>query len=82
MQAPATHMSFGATHARPQDPQLVASVCVFVSQPFAADPSQSAKPALQSRTEHVPAMQPGVSFSWMHALPQNPQLSVSVRVSM
>jgi hypothetical protein len=38
---------FAVEHGAPHAPQLVALVCVFVSQPFAAFPSQLPKPALQ-----------------------------------
>lgn len=48
---------------------------MLVSQPFAALPSQLAKPALHEATPHAPAEQPAVPFSTAgQTLPQAPQL--------
>lgn len=59
-------------HAMPQPPQLFALVCVFVSQPFAGFPSQSANPAEQVGT-HVPAGHAVVPFAFVQPAPQAPQ---------
>jgi hypothetical protein len=74
-QAPPAHMgvAFGVTHALPQKPQLCASEAMFTSQPFAAAPSQSPKPAKQPYV-HAPIAQTPAAFGGeVHALSQAPQ---------
>jgi len=66
----------------PQRPQLPALVRVSTSQPLAARPSQSAKPAWQA-TPHRPAVQVGEALGAPgQAAPQRPQLDTEVRVSV
>jgi hypothetical protein len=55
-----------------QPPQWLASVCRFVSQPFAGLPSQSPKPGLQAIVQE-PMAQEGVPFVVLQALPHAPQ---------
>jgi hypothetical protein len=64
-----------------QLPQWVASEPRSTSQPFAASPSQSAKPAVQVNAQ-APAAQDTVAWALgAHAIPQAPQCSALVRVS-
>src|SRR5579864_5149337 len=49
--------ALGRLHAAPQPPQFAASVRMSCSQPLAALPSQSAKPALQLAITHAPPEQ-------------------------
>ncbi len=67
----------------PQAPQLFASSPrTLVSQPSAAVPLQSKKPALQPPTMHAPATQPlTLAFGSAQAMPQPPQWLGSMRVS-
>ena len=59
--------------AWPHPPQFVALVLMLTSQPFAAEPSQFAKPALQVM-EHWPLpLQDAVALLVPHTLPQLPQ---------
>ena len=61
----------------PHAPQLAALVCVLVSQPLVATPSQSAKPAVQVEPQRA-AVQVRVALSEPgHEVPQAPQLSGS-----
>jgi len=55
MQRPALHdaAAFGNAHAAPHAPQCSSDVVVSVSHPFAAMPSQSARP--DKHTEQVPS---------------------------
>jgi hypothetical protein len=69
-----TGAAFAVAHTVPHAPQLFTLLCVFVSQPFAAFPSQSAKPALHIPIVHVPAVHPGVAFGRLHTAPHAPQL--------
>lgn len=61
----------------PHAPQLDMLVCTFVSQPFAALPSQSANPAKQVG-EHTPPAQATVPFAFVQLFPQPPQLDTPV----
>jgi hypothetical protein len=61
----------------PQDPQLATLVCVFVSQPFAALPSQFAKPGEQLPRVQTPLTQLSLAFARSQTVLQAPQ-SVSV----
>ncbi len=54
----------------PHAPQFVALLVVFVSQPLAALPSQSAKPLLHAASTHAPARQPATPFGNEHTCPQ------------
>jgi hypothetical protein len=82
-QVPIAHVAVpptGAGHTLPQRPQLVAVVLRLVSQPLAALPSQSPKPALQV-SRHAPAVQAAVWFApAVHARPQAPQCMSEVPV--
>jgi hypothetical protein len=73
-------LAFAAVHTFPQVPQLFTSVLLLISQPFAAMPSQFAKPALQVATAHVPAVHEGVPFAVLQVSPQVPQLPTDVSV--
>jgi hypothetical protein len=64
----------------PQAPQLFASFEMLVSQPLAGFWSQSAKPALQARITHAPALQPVTALGKEQTRPQAPQLLGSVWV--
>ena len=83
--APATHDcadTCGRAHAAPHAPQFAVEVCVSVSQPFGATPSQSPKEGLQRTTVHIPAVHPStVVFGSAQTAPQPPQLLGSMRVS-
>ena len=68
-QAPIAHLpaaqvgvALGSEQTVPQLPQLVGSVPVSISQPFAGSSSQSTKPASHAPTTHAPPMQTGVAF--------------------
>ena len=54
----------------PQPPQLFNEVWVLTSQPFAATPSQSSKPALHDRIAQPVAVQRGVALARLQVLPQ------------
>jgi len=62
----------------PHTPQLLASEAVLVSQPLAAAPSQSAKPAAQAESTHAPILHPATPLGKEHALPQAPQWAGSL----
>jgi hypothetical protein len=74
-----TGVAFGPLgHTFPQLPQFAASVGVFVSQPFAASPSQFAKPGLHVRPQ-VPDVQVAVACApVMQAVVQPPQWFTSL----
>jgi hypothetical protein len=79
-QRPAEHTWAPAQAAR-HAPQFARSLVVLTSQPLAAIPSQSAKPALQVNPQ-APAAQVAVALAGAeHALPQRPQCVVLARVS-
>jgi len=66
-----------AGHALPHAPQCAAEVCVFVSQPFAAFPSQLPYPEVQA-SPHALAMHVPVAFAPLgQTLPHCPQLAGS-----
>lgn len=72
----------GSAQARPQAPQWAALVAVGISQPLAADPSQSPKPAAQRTTTHVPSVHPAAeAFASAHVVAQLPQCAGSMDVS-
>jgi hypothetical protein len=72
----------GVAQIVPHAPQLVADARVSTSQPFAATPSQSAKPMAQTKV-HADAAQRGEALAGAgHALPQRLQLVADVRVSV
>lgn len=80
LQAPSTQAAaeqlapaFANVQALPHEPQLVAVVLRFVSQPFVGSPSQSPNPAAQAGT-HAPAVQATVPWGFTQALPHAPQL--------
>jgi hypothetical protein len=79
---PAAHAGapLGVEHTLPHAPQLDAFVCVLTSQPLAGFRSQSAKPALQLATAHIPAAHAGVPFAIAQVLPHEPQLAAFVCV--
>jgi hypothetical protein len=70
---PAAQIAPVPGHTFPHVPQFVGEMPVFVSQPFVALPSQSAKPALHAPSAHIPAVQSGVAFAKVQVLPQAPQ---------
>jgi hypothetical protein len=67
-----------APHAPPQRPQLPLSPSTFTSQPLAALPSQSAKPATHAPRRHAPASQLAAALAKRHTTPHAPQLFTSV----
>jgi hypothetical protein len=67
-------------HTVPQAPQLVTSVLMFFSQPFAIEPSQLAKPELQLAITHVPFEQAPTPLATLQLVPQAPQLFTLVEV--
>jgi hypothetical protein len=78
---PAAHagVALVVEHAAAQEPQFVALVFVFVSQPSDASPLQLPKPALQVPRAHVPEAHVSDAFVRSQMAPHAPQL-VSVRV--
>ena len=75
-------MPFATKHALPQPPQLLTSSAVLASQPLAALPSQSASGLEQAEMPHTPFTQFGVPPAAEHTLPQPPQLSTLLVVSI
>jgi hypothetical protein len=65
-------VAFGSEQPLPQAPQFPTLVCVLVSQPLDAMPSQSAHPATHVGTQ-APAVQVVVPWALAQALPQAPQ---------
>jgi hypothetical protein len=63
-----------AAQAVPHAPQLALSLRVSTSQPLAAMPSQSRKPAAQAVIAQAPEEQLEVALGRAHARPQTPQL--------
>jgi len=63
----------GTGHARMHAPQCAGSVCVLVSQPLAASPSQLALGAVQAPTAHVPFMHRAVPLVMVHRASHAPQ---------
>jgi hypothetical protein len=76
MQRPFTQEPPGA-QTLPHAPQLLESLKIFVSQPSAYLPLQSAKPELHVLIAQVPLLQTEVAFGAEQMLPQAPQLLVS-----
>ena len=64
--------------ARPQAPQLAVSVRLSTSQPFAAIPSQSAKPGAHSMRQAPITQMPTELVPAGHAVPQAPQFIAAV----
>jgi len=62
----------------PQDPQLLESFRIFVSQPLLGLPSQLPKPKLQNAMTQVPFEQALVAFGRLQTCPQVAQLLGSV----
>jgi hypothetical protein len=58
-------------------PQLALSLRVFTSQPLAALPSQSAKPAAHAPRAHAPLTQDAPALAKAQRMPQPPQLFAS-----
>jgi hypothetical protein len=72
-QRPSAQLGLAPAHAAPHIPQLRTSVCRLTSQPFAALPSQFAKPVLHTIPQDPP-LHEGVAFGAAgHAPPQRPQ---------
>jgi hypothetical protein len=80
---PAAHVAvaLGSAQARPHIPQWSLAVRVSVSQPLAALPSQSPKPALHA-TAQRPDAHEGVPLAALHALPHAPQWAAAVERSV
>lgn len=76
VQLPLPHdeAAFDSEHIVPQLPQL-AAVLSAVSQPFAASPSQLAKPLLQLETAQAPAVHASTEFARLQMVPQVPQFA-------
>jgi hypothetical protein len=64
----------GVEHA----PQFVLSLRVSTSQPFAAFPSQSAKPLLQLPSPHTPVVHTAEAFANAQRIPHPPQFITSL----
>ena len=71
-QVPAEH-TWPAAQATLHAPQLALSLRVSTSQPLAARPSQSRKPAAQLVIAHAPEEQLEEALASTHARPQAPQ---------
>jgi hypothetical protein len=69
-----------AGHVWPHDPQFVALVDVFTSQPFAPASSQFANGAVHTGLEHVEPTHVSVPLLWLQASPQPPQLAALLLV--
>jgi hypothetical protein len=85
LQRPTTHapdaqaaVALATAHARPHAPQLAVDERVSTSQPSAATPLQSAKPASQRPTTHAPPSHAAVALASAQVLPQRPQLVAAV----
>jgi hypothetical protein len=80
-QMPATQFGVPpvAEHTFPHVLQLLTSICVLVSHPFARLPSQFLKPALHVMP-HVPAAQVGEPFWLLQIVPHPPQFVTDVPV--
>lgn len=50
---------------------------MLISQPFDAEPSQSAQPAMQVMTAHIPSTHRDIAFGTVQEMPQEPQFRVS-----
>jgi hypothetical protein len=71
--------AWGSAQVRPQTPQLAVVALRSVSQPLAATPSQSPKPAAQRTTVHAPAAQPfAATWASAQSWPQLPQFAGSI----
>ena len=79
--APPWHvpLPFGNEHTWPQPPQFSGSLLMSVSQPSLGFASQSRKPVAQMGA-HTPIEQLVVPCMFVHPLPHEPQLSMSVCV--
>ena len=76
VQTPAlqAEVALGSAQVRPHAPQLAIVVWVLVSQPLAAVPSQSPKPAAHPTTVQTPAAQPpAATFGSAQTAPHPPQ---------
>lgn len=72
-------VAFRREHTMPQLPQFAVLLCVFVSHPFVASPSQLPQPATQVGTQ-APDVQVVVPCRFVQPLPQEPQLAMLVCV--
>jgi hypothetical protein len=72
-----TPLPFAGMHLWSQAPQWAGAVSVSISQPFAGSPSQSEWPLAQLGT-HAPSLHVVVPNSFVHAVSQAPQWSMSV----
>ena len=74
-------VALGSAQARPQTPQFATAVWRFISQPFAAVPSQSPKPTAQRTTVQAPVAQPfAATLARAQVVPQALQLAGSMAV--
>jgi hypothetical protein len=64
----------------PQAPQLVTLVCVLISQPFVATPSQLPKPLLHVPSTQLPDAQDSAALAKSQAAPHVPQFESVVRL--
>lgn len=80
-QEPVEHdiVAFGPEQATPQPPQL-AKDARLTSQPSPAEPLQLARSGSHELTAHEPPEQMGVAKGSEHALPQDPQLLIVLRL--
>ena len=74
--APAAHdaVACGSEQTVPQVPQFAGSLEIATSQPFAAVPSQFARPALHAPRTHAPALHVALAPVNVHTRAQEPQL--------
>lgn len=74
-QLPDEHVAvaFKSEHAVPQLPQLAVLLCVFVSHPFVASPSQLPQPGTHVGT-HAPEVHAVVPCKFVQPFPHEPQL--------
>jgi hypothetical protein len=80
MQLPPLHCAAACAkvHVLPQLPQLSGSTSEFTSQPFEAEPSQSAQPISQRLIVQVPFKHLASACEDAHLVPHTPQLFRSV----
>jgi hypothetical protein len=67
--------------AVPHAPQCAVSVCVLVSQPLLAMPSQLAKGAVHAPTVQVPLVHAAMALGTLQRLPQAPHAAMELWVS-
>jgi hypothetical protein len=74
-------VALGRAQPRPHMPQWAAVTRVSTSQPLAASPSQSPKPAAHAATPQTPPTQAAIALAGAHPRPHAPQWAAVTRVS-